>query len=63
MHRLSEKTLINLPSNIIHMALEDISLRLGVSKEALILIAVEAALIATAALAGVPAEKIAKVPY
>ncbi len=45
------------------MALEDISLRLGVSKEALILIAVEAALIATAALAGVPAEKIAKVPY
>jgi len=44
------------------MALEDVTLRLGVSKEMLILIAVEAAIVAAAALAGVPAEKIGKVP-
>jgi len=44
------------------MALEDVTLRLGVSKEMLILIAVETAIVAAAALAGVPAEKIGKVP-
>ena len=44
------------------MALEDVTLRLGVSKEMLILIAAEAAIIAAAALAGVPAEKIGKLP-
>ena len=55
--------LINLPNHSIDMALEDVSLKLGVSKEVLILIAVEAALVATAALVGVPAEKIAKVPF
>jgi len=45
------------------MALEDVTLRLGVSKEMLILIAVEAAIVAAAALAGVPAKKVAKVPF
>ena len=55
--------LINPSNDNIDMALEDISLKLGVSKEVLILIAVEAALVATAALVGVPAEKIAKVPF
>jgi len=44
------------------MALEDVTLRLGVSKEILILIAAEAAIITAAALAGVPAEKIGKLP-
>jgi len=55
--------LINPSNNNIDMALEDISLKLGVSKEVLILIAVEAALIAAAALVGAPAKKIAKVPF
>jgi len=45
------------------MALEDVALRLGVSKEILILIAVEAAIIAVAALVGVPAEKVSKLPF
>jgi len=44
------------------MALEDVSLRLGLSKEMLIVIAVEAAIIAAAAVIGVPAEKIGKAP-
>jgi len=45
------------------MAPEDVALRLGVSKEILILIAVEAAIIAVAALVGVPAEKVSKLPF
>jgi len=44
------------------MALENVSLRSGLSKEMLMIIAVEAAIIAAATLIGVPAEKIAKVP-
>jgi hypothetical protein len=44
------------------MKVEDVALKAGISKEMLILIAVEAAIIAAAALTGVPAEKIAKVP-
>lgn len=44
------------------MNFEDIALRLGVSREVLVIIAVEAALLAIAALIGVPAEKIGKAP-
>lgn len=56
------KTLINLLDIFLGMNFEDVALRLGVSKEMLILIAVEAAIVAAAALVGVPAEKIGKVP-
>lgn len=45
------------------MNFEDVALRLGLSKEMLIIIAVEAAILAVAALMGVPAEKISKVPF
>jgi len=45
------------------MNFEDVALRLGLSKEMLIIIAVEAAILAVAALTGVPAEKISKVPF
>lgn len=45
------------------MNIEDVAMRLGISKEMLLLIAVEAAIVAVAILIGVPAEKIAKVPY
>ena len=45
------------------MALEDVTLRLGISKEMLLLIAVEAALAAAATLAGVPAKKVSKLPF
>jgi len=55
--------LINNLNHYYDMALEDVTLRLGVSKEMLLLIAAEAAIIAAAALIGVPAEKIAKVPF
>ncbi|MEM4020973.1 MAG: hypothetical protein QXI18_01165 [Nitrososphaerota archaeon] len=44
------------------MNFEDVALRLGLSKEMLIIIAVEAAILAVAALMGVPAEKIGKAP-
>ena len=56
------KTLINLPNPVLYMSLEDVALRLGVSKEMLLLIAVEAAIVAAVALTGVPAKKIGKVP-
>lgn len=45
------------------MNFEDVALRFGLSKEMLLLIAIEAALAAATVLVGVPAEKIAKVPY
>ncbi|MEM1976906.1 MAG: hypothetical protein QXF23_07530 [Candidatus Bathyarchaeia archaeon] len=45
------------------MNFEDVALRLGLSKEMLVVIAVEAAILAVAALAGVPAEKISKLPF
>lgn len=45
------------------MNLEDVSLKLGISKEMLIIIAIESAILAVAALVGVPAEKISKVPF
>lgn len=45
------------------MNFEELSLKLGLSKEVAILIAVEAAILAVAALAGVPAGKISKVPF
>ena len=44
------------------MSLEEVALKLGVSKEMLLLIAVEAAIVAAVALTGVPAKKIGKVP-
>jgi len=44
------------------MNFEDVALRLGLSKEILIIIAVEAAILAVSALIGVPAEKVSKVP-
>lgn len=45
------------------MNFEDVALRLGLSKEMLVIVAVEAAILAVAALAGVPAEKISKLPF
>ena len=45
------------------MKFENVALKAGISKEMLIIIAVEAAIIATATLAGVPAEKISKLPF
>ena len=56
------KMLINLPGPLLCMSLEDVALRLGVSKEMLLLIAVEAAIVAAVALTGVPAKKIGKLP-
>ena len=56
------KMLINLPGPLLYMSLEDVALRLGVSKEMLLLIAVEAAIVAAVALTGVPAKKIGKLP-
>lgn len=56
------KTLINLLYLLLDMNFEDVAMRLGVSKEMLILIAVEAALVAAVVLVGVPAEKIGKLP-
>jgi hypothetical protein len=44
------------------MKFEDVTLKAGISKEMLIIIAIEAAIIAVAALTGVPAEKIGKLP-
>jgi len=44
------------------MNFEDVALRLGLSKEMLIIIAVEAAILAVSTLIGVPAEKASKVP-
>lgn len=44
------------------MNFEDVTLRTGLSKEVLILIAIEVALVAIAAMTGVPAEKIGKLP-
>jgi len=44
------------------MNFENVALRMGLSKEVLILIAIEAALLAVAAMTGVPAEKIGKLP-
>ncbi len=44
------------------MSLEDVALKLGISKEMLLLIAVEAAIVTAAALTGVPAKKIGKLP-
>ena len=45
------------------MKFEDVALKAGTSKETLIIIAIEAAIIAAAALVGVPAEKISKLPF
>jgi hypothetical protein len=54
--------LIN-PQNLLYdMKFEDVALKAGISKEMLIIIAIEAAIIAVAALTGAPADKIAKVP-
>jgi hypothetical protein len=54
--------LIN-PLNLLYgMKFEDVALKAGISKEMLIIIAIEAAIIAVAALTGVPAEKVGKVP-
>ena len=55
--------LIN-PQNLLYdMKFEDVALKAGISKEMLIIIAIEAAIIAVAALTGVPAEKVSKVPF
>jgi hypothetical protein len=54
--------LIN-PLNLLYgMKFEDVALKAGISKEMLIIIAIEAAIIAVAALTGVPADKIGKAP-
>jgi len=54
--------LIN-PRNLIYdMNFEDVALKAGISKEMLIIIAIEAAIIAIASLTGVPAGKIGKAP-
>jgi len=45
------------------MKFEDVALKTGISKELLIIIAIETAIMAIAALTGAPAEKIAKVPF
>ncbi len=45
------------------MPFEDVALRLGLSKEMLIVLAIEAAIITAAALVGVPADKIGKAPF
>lgn len=45
------------------MRFESVSSKMGLSKEMMILIAVEAAILAVAALTGVPAGKISKVPF
>jgi hypothetical protein len=44
------------------MKFEDVALKAGISKEMLIIIAIEAAIITIAALTGAPAEKIGKLP-
>lgn len=45
------------------MNFEELSLKLGLSREVAILIAVEVAILAVATLTGVPAGKISKVPF
>jgi len=55
--------LIN-PQNPIHgMKFEDVALKAGISKEMLIIIAIEAAIIAAATLTGVPAKKVSTLPF
>lgn len=44
------------------MNFEDVALKMGLSKEMLVLIAIEAVLLAIAAMTGIPAEKIGKLP-
>jgi len=55
--------LINPLNPLYGMKFEDVALKTGISKEMLIIIAIEAAIIAVAALAGAPAEKISKLPF
>lgn len=55
--------LINNLNHYFGMKFEDVALGLGISKELLLLIVAEAAIVAAVALIGVPAEKIAKVPF
>ena len=54
--------LINPLNSLYGMKFEDVALKAGISKEMLIIIAIEAAIIAVAALTGVPADKIGKAP-
>lgn len=56
------KMLITHLDTFSYMNFEEVALKTGLSKEAIILIAIEAALLAIAAMTGIPAEKIGKLP-
>jgi hypothetical protein len=45
------------------MKVEDVALKAGISKEMLIIIAIETAIIAAAALTGAPATKVSTLPF